>query len=291
MLGRRHWQRRIAQLDPHEDYAEICRILSMYEFPWDMTQSLSLALFRTFAVPTIGGLLASTAEFTDRPQKRYDDTALILAGALEEGLASSDGRDALRRMNHMHGAYGIANDDLRYVLSTFVVVPYRWLTRFGYRRITTAERDAGVRYYRELGKRMGIRQIPETFDEFGSLLDAYERDRFGFDEGSHAVAVSTLDLLSSFYPWVPQRAVNLFSRSLIDAHVLAALGLAEPPGWVRRAVVALMITRGRVLRLFPARAKPVHIKNLRTVRSYPNGYSVADLGTWPEPPQRASQAR
>ncbi len=54
------------------------RTLVMYEFPWDMNQALSFALFRTYAVPGIGGLLDATGEFTARTQKRYDDTALLL---------------------------------------------------------------------------------------------------------------------------------------------------------------------------------------------------------------------
>ena len=37
-----------------------------FEFPWDMNQALSFALFRTYAVPSIGDLLARTGEFTAR---------------------------------------------------------------------------------------------------------------------------------------------------------------------------------------------------------------------------------
>ena len=96
-----------------------------------MNQSLSFALFRTYAVPRVGRLLHHTGEFTTRPQKRYDDTVLILDAILEHGLASGPGKTALRRMNQMHGAYDIAQEDLRYVLATFVVVPERWLQRFG----------------------------------------------------------------------------------------------------------------------------------------------------------------
>jgi len=39
-----------------------------------MTQSLSLALYRTYAVPSIGELLATTREFRDRTRKRYADS-------------------------------------------------------------------------------------------------------------------------------------------------------------------------------------------------------------------------
>ncbi|MGV7636901.1 oxygenase MpaB family protein, partial [Mycobacterium kansasii] len=62
-------------LNPETDYVEISRNLGTYDFPWDITQALSFALFRTYAVPSIGRLLADTGEFTERVQKRYDDTA------------------------------------------------------------------------------------------------------------------------------------------------------------------------------------------------------------------------
>ena len=77
-MDRYHWARRTAGLDPVDDAAEIVRILSTLEFPWDMNQALSFALFRTYAVPSIGRLLFRTGEFTERTQKRYDDTSLLL---------------------------------------------------------------------------------------------------------------------------------------------------------------------------------------------------------------------
>ena len=85
-LDRHHWSRRISQLDPARDYHEIYRILAAHEFPWDVNQSLSFALCRTYAVPSIGRLPCETSEFTEHTQKRYDDTALILDAILEHGL-------------------------------------------------------------------------------------------------------------------------------------------------------------------------------------------------------------
>ena len=124
-----------------------------------MNQSLVVRALPHLRRPSIGGLLRKTGEFTERTQKRYDDTALILDTILEHGLSSPPGRTALRRMNEMHGAYDISNDDKLYVLSTFVVMPIRWLDKYGWRRLTAAERAASVNYYRELGRHMGIRGI------------------------------------------------------------------------------------------------------------------------------------
>src|SRR6478672_11429585 len=104
-MARRRWLERIEQLDPETDYVEIHQITVCCEFPWDMNQALGFALFRTYAVPSIGGLLACTGEFTERTQKRYEDTALLLGAMLEHGPDSRTGHDAVRRINQMHGAY------------------------------------------------------------------------------------------------------------------------------------------------------------------------------------------
>jgi ER-bound oxygenase mpaB/B'/Rubber oxygenase, catalytic domain len=282
-MQRDHWARRIAELDPATDFAEIYRILVAHEFPWDMNQSLSFALFRTYAVPSIGRLLAETGEFVRRTQKRYDDTGLILDAILEHGLDSATGRSALRRMNQMHGAYGIPNDDLRYVLTTFVVVPLRWLDRYGWRRLTPAERVASCNYYRALGRGMGIKDIPETHEEFAAELDAYEREHFAFDPGARAVADATLALLTTFPPnhLAPAAVVRRFSYALMDDPLLAAFDYPRPTALERRLATGALRARARLLRRRPPRIEPRFARDLPNIRSYPAGYDIAALGTFP----------
>ncbi len=96
-------------------------------------------------MPGIGRLLKRTGEFTERTQKRYDDTALILDTVLDPGLASEPDRAAIRRMNQMHGAYPISDDDKRYVLCTFVTSPIRWIDSYGWRRLTEPEKTASAK--------------------------------------------------------------------------------------------------------------------------------------------------
>ena len=201
-----------------------------HEFPWDMNQALSFALFRTYAVPTIGGLLARTGEFLERTQQRYDDTTLILDAVVEHGFGSASARDAFRRMNQMHGAYPISNDDLRYVLSTFVVVPIRWIDSYGWRRFTETEKVASANYYRRLGTHMNIKAIPATYQDFIALADAYEREHFGFDEGGRAVAESTLKLLATFPPSnrIPAPLVRRASFALMDDALLRCVRVPAP---------------------------------------------------------------
>ena len=186
-------------------------------------------------------------------------------------------------MNQMHGAYGIPNDDMRYVLTTFVVVPMRWLDRYGWRRLTPAERVASCNYYRALGRNMGIKDIPATHEEFAALMDAYERERFAFDPGARAVADATLDLLTTFPPnhLAPKPVVRRFSFALMDDPLLDAFGYPRPTALERRLATGALRARAGVIRRRPPRIAPRFARELPNIRSYPDGYEIPELGTFP----------
>lgn len=268
-----------AGLDPQTDYEQIARLFGQYEFPWDLEQALSFALFRTYAVPSIGRLLYDTRQFTTDTQRRHDDTALLLGEMVDQGLESDSGRTAVRRMNQMHGRYDISNDDMRYVLSTFVVMPNRWVNRYGWRRTTPVEDAGGVNYYLRLGRLMGIRDLPEDLGGFERLLDAYEAEHFVFDAKSRAVADSTLDLLVTFYPRPLAPVVRRFSIAIMDPHLREAFGYAHPPAWFEKACHAGLRLRGRVVRFMPERRTPRQVRDSRRIRSYPGGFLIENLGT------------
>ncbi|MFS3128646.1 oxygenase MpaB family protein [Nocardioides sp. Bht2] len=280
-MKRDHWRRENDRLDAAVDYVEIYRNVAYREFPWDVVQSLSFALFRTYAVPGIGGLLDETRQFEVNAQKRYDDTALLLEPPGVHGFEHPEARAAIRRINQMHHSYDIPNHEMIYVLATFVVVPKRWLDDYGKRPLTANEVVASANYYRELGRHMGLKEIPETYQAFADFMDAYEAEHFAFTAPSRRVADGTLALMLTFYPRPVRRLVEIFSRSLMDEPLLDAFGYRRPPA----AAVALsrggLKVRGRLLRLFPARRGLKRIVDQPQIRSYPNGYRIEELGTFP----------
>lgn len=275
------WRDRNEALDPETDYVEIVQNLSLYDFTWDLMQALGFALFRTYAVPSVGRLLYDTGAFTDTVQKRYDDTALLLEAPFVHGFESDEGKAAIRRINQMHKRYDISNDDFLYVLSTFVVVPKRWLDDYGWRPLSATELRATVNYYRTLGRHMGIKDVPETYDEFMHLMDDYERAHFAFDKGGRRVADSTLALMTTFYPRPLRKPIEVFSRALMDRPLLEAFGYAEPSPLVRRASIAAMKARARLLRHTPSTRRPTFVEDLPRIKSYPGGYLISELGTFP----------
>ncbi len=270
-------------MDPYKDASEIYRLSSAYEFPWDFTRALELALYRTYAVPGIGRLLAETAELTERTQKRYDDTVLLLDAVVEHGFDSDQSRTAIRRINQMHRSYDISNDDMRYVLCTFVVMPKRWIDAYGWRRLSRHEIVASAVHYRTLGGHMGIKDIPASYEEFEACLDAYEEAHFAWDVKARQVSDATLDLMASWYPRPLAPLLRTSTLALLDESLLRAFRYA-PPGAATRALVRRAVrTRGRAVRLLPPRRAPHHARQNWEIKSYQDGYRLDELGTRPVP--------
>lgn len=275
------------RLDPERDHLRIVQLTSLHEFPWDTTRALELALFRTFAVPSISGLLASTGEFTQRAQKRYDDTDLIISEFVEAGYDSERGRRAIRRMNQLHGRFDISNEDFLYVLSTFVYEPIRWNARFGWRRMTDKERLAQYHFWREVGRRMAIRDIPPDYASFERYNVAYEAAHLRYAESNRAVGQAVKEMLLD---WVLPRALRPLGEpavhALLDAPLRRAFGFPDPPALLVPVVELNLRTRGRLVRLLPERTQP-HRRTGNTRPTYPRGYRIEELG--PPPYTRTHQ--
>jgi hypothetical protein len=273
----------IEGLDPVADYQRIVFLLTYQLFPWDIERSLEFALFNTYAIPTISGLLARTGEFVARARKRYDDTVLILAEIGENGLGSGRGLAALDRMNTMHGRFKIANDDYLYVLSTFILNPIDWLAEYGRRPMTAHEQAAWFNSYVSLARAMGIADIPATIAELRTYREQFESERMVFAPSNRTVADATLDLLLFMY--IP-RWLNWFGRPIVLAlcndRLVSAIGREPQPAWLKAAVASTMRFRARLLALLPER-RSLRLITKRRAPTYPAGYEIAGLGTFARP--------
>lgn len=261
---------------PDLDYLHTFRHAFDETFGWEVHRALELAIFHTFAVPGISKILDQTGEFAHLGQKRYDDTVSLLREIGRDGPASPRGRAAIRRMNWIHRPYHISNDDLVYVLATFIVIPVRWIKRYGWRDLADDEIRAAVRYYRTVGRLMGIRQMPETYPEFAGYLDAYERDHHSFTEPNRRLAVSLIKVIGAWAPRPARPLARCCVAAALGSPLRQALGLPEPSGLVRAGVHTALRSRAALIRLIPplrrARLSP------RRLRSYPHGYALSEIG-------------
>jgi len=267
----------IQQLDPEEEHERIVFLSTCYDFPFDTTRALELALFRTFCVPSIASLLDRTGEFHNRPQKRYDDTGIIVSEMLEWGYSSERGARALQRMNQLHGRFKIANEDFLYVLSSFIYEPIRWNQRFGWRAMCEQERLAMFCFWREIGRRMNINELPEDYASFERFNREYERRHYRYTEANHRIGLATVELFASWCPRLLAPVVRSAIYAMLDASLIKAFGFRPPSQFMRWLVPTALQGRAQILHWLPTRHRP----RLRTAMrhpSYPEGYVIERLG-------------
>jgi ER-bound oxygenase mpaB/B'/Rubber oxygenase, catalytic domain len=268
----------IEQLDPERDHQRIVFLSTRFAFPFDTTRALEIALFRTFGVPSISALLDRTGEFGNRAQKRYDDTDIIVSELMEWGYDSDRGKRALLRMNQLHGRFNIANSDFLYVLSTFVFEPIRWNRRFGWRLMCDREKQAMYQFWREVGVRMNIKEIPPTYEEFERYSSEYERKHYQFSEANRRVGSATVAMFASWFPRLAAPLVRRAIYAMLDDTVIEAFGFPRPSRLMRSVVASSLRLRGMAVRLLPKRRRP-HLRTEIAHHTYPaRGYTIETLG-------------
>lgn len=267
----------IKTLDAERDHQEIVFLDGAYEFPFLTQKSLEFALFRTFAVPSVSQLLDETQQFHKHGQRRYDDTTLILAEITEHGYDSERGRAALRRMNRLHGRFNISNDDYLYVLSTFIYEPIRW-NKFAWRRLLDVEREAVYVFWREVGRRMGIKDIPATYEAFEQFNVQYERDHFEYAGVNNRVGEDTIQVFLHWYPAPMRPLVRQVIYAMLDEPLRAAFGFPKGNPALTALIDGGLKSRAFVIRqFFPPRSKP-RLYTQEANLSYPFGYEIERLG-------------
>jgi hypothetical protein len=277
MFGRYDVLKRILKLDPKDDCQEIVYLVGSYESPWLIQKALEFALFRTYAVPHTSRILRATGQFQTHGQKRYDDTSLMLAGIAEHGYDSPFAQTVIARMNDLHGRYNLRNVDMLYVLSTFVFEPLRWSEQYGWRTPTYHEQLANYYFWVEVGKRMGIKDIPDTMEKFKAFNEAHEAHYFRYDEANQVIGEATIQIFLSWYPAWMRPLLRQIITSFMEDRLLYAFGFEKPHGTIRwLAQTGLKFGYG-LLRFFPPRKTPFHFTEVPT-RSYPDGFEPEELG-------------
>ncbi|THU80456.1 hypothetical protein K435DRAFT_785447 [Dendrothele bispora CBS 962.96] len=240
-----------------EEAQRVIAVSSQYDMPMLLTYSLSFALFKTYGIPTISKILASTQELSSREwvSKRYADTEILIcelgtivivlsslkalplatwvtcpitgkvhvndtkSPPLSEKLSdaatkSADPRAmiALARVNWLHAKYPIKNNDHLYTLALFAFEPERWAKQYGWRALSPLECQAYYLFWAEIGKRMNIKDIPESADAFKAWFKGYEERVMVSAQTNHDVAQYTLDEL--LYAVPTRFGLREFARSL-----------------------------------------------------------------------------
>jgi hypothetical protein len=276
-MARRTHLTQIRSLNVSEDYEAIHRLTVTREFPFDVTLTWQLAFYRVYGIPRIAELLHHTGHITGHALSRAEDTGLMIYEMVEHGLDHPRARTVLSMMNRMHRRWDIANDDYLYVLGTFILVPMRWLQRYGWRKPSPQELDAAHRFWREVGRRMNITGVPDSYADYERWFDAYERAHFRFTAANAELYAASRQLLADRFPAWMAPLVRRAGDTLLDAPLRAALGVPQPPWLLRAAVHLALRSRATVVRWLPERRDSIFTPGGVTL-SRPHGYQLDELG-------------
>ncbi|MFZ6182385.1 oxygenase MpaB family protein [Nannocystis pusilla] len=234
---------RAPRTDDAHDHLAIMRRAFFREFAPEIRLGAGLALFRVFAIPRLSALLARTGRWTHTPARRLGRTVDLLSVLVADGPDGPHGAAALARMNAAHAPHGLANDDMLYVLTTFVTEPARVIDLYGRRPLRPVEREAACRFWRDVGRRMGIRDIPESFAAMVELARAYEAEHLHHAESNRVVAEGALSAMLQRLPPSLAPFGRTALSALLEPPVRRACGLPEAPRPLTWALTGLGAAR------------------------------------------------
>lgn len=231
--------------------------------------SLALALFSTYAIPTISKLLSDTRQLASQAlvARRYADTEILIAtwmacplqGRLVTAKPGSPKNDprasiAIARTNWLHSKYKISNEDYLFTLGLFMFVPATWAARYGWRPHSPLEQYASFVYWSEVGRKMNIKNIPSTPEEFRAWIQTYEEEHMVPAETNYHVAQHTTNELLFMVPdkFGLRSFCEGITAALLEDRVRVAMMQPEPPTYARylvRGALGLMAFAERHLLL------------------------------------------
>lgn len=276
---RRRRTAELQELGRAEEWEQLYRRLMLWEFPREARMGWQLAFLRPFATPRMAQVLVGAGHLVRNPLKRAYDTGLIIYELVYGGPDSDRGREMLRLMNRAHHGHGISQEDMTYVLTAFIVTPFRYIGHAGWRPLTDLERQAAIEFWRVIGRRMRIEHLPADFAEAERIYDDYEAANVAPSPEGKILGDQLMSVLKYRLP-KPGRPIArlVFVSQLADPPVARALGLrpaSKPIQWLADSAAR---AHGLVQRQRPPRTEPIFTPGQKAGSIYPSGYRLEQLG-------------
>jgi hypothetical protein len=144
------------------------------------------------------------------------ETALNTSGNGADFIA------AWRKVVTVFRQQGVANADYLYVLSALMVVPTRWLQRYGWRKVCCHEQAATYWFYRELGQQLGIQHIPPSYQAVEQWIRPQAKTSAGSPRARRGFRMLPASVPPSPEPPAPT-TVWISSMNTMNSPLLAAI--------------------------------------------------------------------
>ncbi|ETI22938.1 hypothetical protein G647_04732 [Cladophialophora carrionii CBS 160.54] len=264
----RRVERQYASLvqDPYDmDYKaahKIMHLSMLYDCPFIYAFSGQFSLLKTFTIASGTGLLVKTRQLGSSANvgRRINDTGLITTEFVVGSLDSERGSRALAKMNWMHRQYGdkITQPEMLHTLAVSILEAIRWVDTYEWRELTYLEKVALFVYWREIGNRMGIKDIPPTLEKLAEWTKEYQKTAMAYSDNNRICADMSLEF---FLKHVSSPLRGVFRKvlmALLEPRTREALGYAAPSATVQTLVYRFFRLRAFVVgHLFLPRLRPL----------------------------------
>lgn len=266
-------------LDPATEFEEIYRRSVLWEFPTEARLGFQLAFYRPMASPRIARILVQTGHFLRDTTKRAYDSGIVIHELIASGIDSDRGRRMIALMNKLHDRPGIEQEDLTYVLLALLLEPVNLISRYSFRPLHPHEIQAAHAFYTTVGQRMGIHDLPASYDSARAWFAAYEKQHTAHSPEADQLTTALVGALADRMPTpVRGRAGQIMATLLDDPAAAAALGLPRPDPLTRTLTRAAMTARRLRQRRSPAPAEPSFTPGQAVRHAYPDGYRLSQIG-------------
>ncbi|KAI9245362.1 hypothetical protein BDA99DRAFT_447889 [Phascolomyces articulosus] len=261
--------------------AEVFDTTIRKEFPALHYVGFQIALYRSVTIPSISRLLVATGEAHGNPQKREEDSYLLLHEMLnvyphiqyvrqrnpnltKKEIETQESRrtHAIGRMNEIHSRYRILHGDFLYQLVLFVHEPIYWINKYGYRKLDQLE------------------------------INNYSSAHSKYFPTTYKISEATIENTASHFPTWLRPIVRMAFSCMVKPLDCASFGLPQASWWFKAIFDSYLYMHGYYVRFlkFPRQESylgtPIHPnKNNRYMPqyesdhpAYPNGYTIAGLG-------------
>ncbi|KAI0430717.1 hypothetical protein F5Y09DRAFT_222659 [Xylaria sp. FL1042] len=243
--------------------------LAEQQFPSVFSAAMFFALFKTYSIPSISGLLATTRQFgkpgnIKATSKRAADTSVLLTNMIMRPPGSTQAKLAVARTNYLHNIYRrtgrISNEDMLYTLSLFTLQPMRWTAIYDWRPLSDMERCAIATCFKVWGEDLEItyEALPSHsegwidglhwLEELDTWSRQYEESHVEASDTNAEVVNATRELVLCQIPRGLHGVVWGIVAILLGPRVRGAMRIPDPPFGLELVFNVVITLRKYILR-------------------------------------------
>lgn len=187
----------------------------------------------------------------DRVGKRYADTTVLVGEFLVNDIDSERACIAINRMNWIHSRYRgqIQMDEMVYTLCLLTCEALQWIDKYDWRKTVPLEKHASWVFWYEIGRRMGLENVPQSFEACAAFIENFESQHMAPSENNARIAKGVFTLYASTFPAFLKPVIDTILVAFMDTRLRGAFKLsALPTSFYHGLLVFILAVRKHFVR-------------------------------------------